>query len=145
MGCSSLTQIRAATELAPRGCCGLPQTLLEASSPVRHTFFSFFFGLSLSFFGFAFSQTSYPVPPSYSLLSLSSFPLSPRWESTWASLPRRFFLSTRNTEKECGFALWVVPRHVSDHLWKEHCIPAALRQHLTNRFQNLHPAVFRDS
>jgi hypothetical protein len=32
MGCSWLTQVRPATELAPRGCCGLPQALPEASS-----------------------------------------------------------------------------------------------------------------
>ena len=37
------------------------------------------------------------------------------------------------------------PRHVSDRLWEEHRIPAALRQHLTRYFQNLHPAVFFDS
>ena len=36
------------------------------------------------------------------------------------------------------------PRHVSDRLWEEHRVPAALRQHLTRYFQNLHPAIFCD-
>jgi hypothetical protein len=43
-------------------------------------------------------------------------------------------LSVRSTE--CGFALWV-----SDHLWEEHRVPAALRRHLTHYLQSLHPAV----
>jgi hypothetical protein len=95
---------------------------------------------------------SYLVPSSI-LFSLSSFPSfsSLGIDRGFVAASRRIassasFLSFNSEHRE-GMRLCPMgrPRHVSDHLWEEHCIPAALRQHLTNHFQNLHPAVFRDS
>jgi hypothetical protein len=94
---------------------------------------------------------SYLIPPSYSLLSLLPFFPLAGIDQGFVAASRRIassasFLSFDSEHRE-GMRLCSMgrPRPVSDHLWKEHCILAALRQHLTNHFQNLHPVVFRDS
>jgi hypothetical protein len=100
------------------GCCGLPQALPETSSDASPSYFLlFFFGLFIFRSRVLPDFLSYLVPSSYPLLSLS-LSFFPSFFSLGVDLgfvstsrrivlyrPRRFYLSTRNIEKEYGFAL----------------------------------------